>query len=195
VKLTDPDGKYPPDHLAIYSGITDGRNTYFPPLNFNIQNTQTIQNISPLTQTSTELSDIPNMAASGCYFRSAQAVAEFYLGVELTSEQIHASVTALQATPDPAHPGSMVIDSYFNVSNPDLVINDAFERLGHSDLTGTVGWNGTPGEQDYIIREGQVPGANQHFTLHDNEGNLLFDPRPDITTTNPTNRNVYVHGD
>jgi RHS repeat-associated protein len=150
--------------------------------------------ITPLTQNSPELSGITNMAAFGCYFRSSQAVAEFEVGVALTAEQIQASVTALQNTPNTANPGTMVIDGNFIVNNPDAVINDAFSRLGQPDLTGTVGWGGTAGEQDYIIQMGSVSTTSSHYTLHDGSGNLLFDPYPGLIINNPTNLNVFIHG-
>ena len=62
------------------------------------------------------------MAASGCYFRSCQAVAERETGQALTAEQITAAVRALQAS------GAVLPN--MKVENPDAVINDAFARLG-----------------------------------------------------------------
>ena len=178
VKLIDPNGRN--DEISELINTTDLIQT---------------ETITPLTQNSEELSGIAQMAEYGCYFRAAQAVAELEVGVALTAEQIQDAVTTLQNTANPTRgSNNMVINANLRVNNPDVVINDAFERLGRSDLTGTVGWGGTPGQQDYIIQESQVTGANQHFTLHDNSGNLLFDPRPGLTTTTPTNRNVYIHG-
>jgi len=184
IKLTDPDGRQSVDGIDAIDRIDDDFIDQ-PPL----QNA-----FNPLTQNSPELSNIEDMADYGCYFRSSQAVAEFEVGVALTAEQIQAAVTALQETPNPTKPWQMVLEGML-VHNPDEVINDAFSRLGHPELTGTVAWGArNHTEPDYIIQERSVPGANRHFILNDNSGNLLFDPLPGLTSINPNNRNVYVHG-
>jgi hypothetical protein len=188
VKLVDPDGRNIDDLTPTSS-----------PARIRYEERQATQNTQPQTQlallkqNSTELSGIPNMAAYGCYFRAAQAIAEFYVGTALTAEQIQSSVTALQSTPNPARPGTNVITDEFHVNNPDLVINDAFVRLGRPDITATVGWGGTLGQQDYIIQVGDVPSADQHYKLLDNSGDLLWDPNdPAIMIINTSNRNVYL---
>ena len=46
------------------------------------------------------------MAGYGCYFRSAQAVAEIFTGTALSAEQIRAAVTLMQNTRSPYPPGT-----------------------------------------------------------------------------------------
>ena len=184
VKYTDPTGMWSGDN--DYQAGVEAWNDF--------QQAQAhVQAVGPLQQNDPLLAGIENMAAFGCYFRSAQATAELEVGTALTPEQIQESVTALQNTPNPARPGSMVIENDLTVNNPDMVINDAFTRLGEQGATGTVNWGGEAGTQNYVIQRGQVTSRTNHYTLRDENGRMLFDPNPNIMTNNPRNFNVFIH--
>jgi hypothetical protein len=135
------------------------------------------------------------MADYGCNFRVYQAVAEFTVETALTADQIQAAVTTLQNTSDPAHPGKMVLGNDLYVNNPDLVINDTFDRLGQPNMTGTVGWGAEPGQQsDYQVDRGTTTAGTTHSKLLDSSGTMIYDPNdPELQTTTIRTYDVYLH--
>ena len=145
-----------------------------------------------IDQNDAVLSDIENMARWGCNFRSCQNVAEFETGVALTSDQIKKSVKDLL--------DAGAIQDSMSVSNPDLVINDAFDRLGMPDVTATVGYGGNGNDPDYTIMWGDTPNNSNtagadHARMGDNDSLLLNDPySPDIENmTHLYSNAVYLH--
>jgi len=157
-------------------------------------NTQAEYGINPLLQKSDALRSIPDMSDLGCYFRVVQAVAEFEAKRELTPEQIVDAYFVLQNTSAPTKdkPDQMALTDLL-VNHPDYVVNDAFYRLGRPNTTAKVGHGGAPGQQpDYIIHVSRTRTGRDHYTLYDNEGNLIYDPYPGLDTSYLGVINVYI---
>jgi RHS repeat-associated protein len=140
-----------------------------------------------LSQNSPALAGISNMAQSGCYFRSCEAVAERETGQALSAEQITAAVGALQA--------SGAVTAEMKVQNPDAVINDAFARLGHSNITATVNWGGGTSAASYTIVRGVTPLHHEHYRLGDSSGDVTWDPYSPAVVPTTVGRvlPVYIH--
>jgi len=122
-----------------------------------------------------------------CHYRGLQAIAEQYLGKNLTATQINALTKGLVDS------GAMT-DSYW-VSNPEVIVNSAFAALGRPDVT--AAWAGTqspsrpaPGAADASVRRvvtefGMAQNGSQHSQLGDAKGHFVWDPyygKSDMTT-------------
>ena len=138
-----------------------------------------------------------NIRDTGCYFRSIQSAAEDYVKKNLTPDEINESrEDLLNKTFEKWDNKEIltVITNDMTVQNADLVINDAFKRLGHPELTGTLGYGGddTP---DSIVIYGNTTAPNKwHYKHADEKCVLIFEPHnPFINITNVKTIKVYIH--
>jgi hypothetical protein len=139
-----------------------------PPAGYHVGNRS--EKPARILQTNPNLSPLGSEA---CLYRSLQALAEEYVGRNLTPDEINAATAALRQE-------GVIGDDYY-VFNMERVINDAFDRLGHPNTTavflGTFDdKNNLPAETDATILQGRTPNGGPHFELGDSEGNLVWDP-------------------
>ncbi len=123
----------------------------------------------------------------GCNFRSLQGIAEVFTQKSLTSKDILDAYDALQgkAIDEDCTVGVLPGQQY---AHPEMVINDAFKRLGnlkhHGYQIGGIGkdlksnfWaQGDFTQVTFTILVGRTPHGNEHFRLGDHRGKLIFDP-------------------
>ena len=114
-------------------------------------------------------------------------VAEADVGQALTASQISAAVTALQSS------GALGPD--MSVSNPDVIISDAFARLGRPGTTATVNWGGGGATPNATLIKATTPLGNPHWRYGDIRGNVTWDPySPSIAgTLSVETLPVYIH--
>ncbi len=110
--------------------------------------------------------EVPGGSLDACYYRALQAVAETYVGKNLSWSQVKdaaGSLIALQA-----------MTSDFTVKDSKVVINDAFQRLGYPQYS--VVFDTVPGNAVSSVRKVVTNNGNTHFQLGDEQGNLVWDP-------------------
>jgi hypothetical protein len=122
------------------------------------------------------------MQHAGCLFRSLQAVAEEYMGIDLLADEIN------QARKDLIQNKSIREDMYILKIEP--VIEDALNRLikrqGYNrHVTVKIDWNNSNTEARYSIVEGRTLQNNTtHFKLGDKFGYVIWNPAPETQTHN-----------
>ena len=62
-----------------------------------------------------------------------------------------------------------------SVNDSNAVMDDAFDRLGYPDVTGTISLD-EPDDYDYTMLNGYTTADNPHWVLGDEDANMIWDP-------------------
>ena len=125
----------------------------------------------------------------GCRAMTLLAIPQFVTGKCLTIDQVKSLLDRGRETP-------RVIVSDKMMCGPDehLLINWAFMLLGVNRRGRQVGWlpeHKTTVQWEYMIKHWRTDGQDGHFTLHDRNGVLLYDPHEPPLPMYAVNRELY----
>lgn len=133
---------------------------------------------------------------NACNFMSYLFIVQDFTDYNFSLSEI-ATITAYsQMTTNPTNSSEKCMLDDYNVRNPDVIMNKAFEMTGHPELTATVGYDiGDLPCRTYTNIKVLTELNNEHRVVGDFEGNVIFNPWKDgIIKNKKETVLIYIHG-
>lgn len=133
---------------------------------------------------------------NACNLMSYLFIVQDYTGYNFSLSEIASIITYGQETTNPSKTSEMSLLNNYDVRNPDVIMNKAFEMTGHPELTATAGHNiGNLPCRTYTNIKVITGLDNEHRVVGDFEGNVIYNPWKggDIKSIMDSTK-VYVQG-
>lgn len=133
---------------------------------------------------------------NACNLMSYLFIVQDYTGYNFSLSEIASIITYGQETENSSKTSEKSILNNYDVRNPDVIMNKAFEMTGHPELTATAGYNiGYLPCRTYTNIKVKTDFGNEYRVVGDFEGNLIYNPwKGGVITEIIRKTEVYIHG-